>query len=462
MPESLLAGRATHGATALRGGGAWRPTPYQLFGFLFWLLMSLAHWRLPLCCDAGQYAAVVERLKADLLHPSHPTAALPGDGSAYYTPYTLAQALFARLTDLGGWEVVRLAGPLNLLVLLTGLGRLVRVLTPRPWAPVLALATVTLLSGTAGNGLGLMSLTVNPGYPSTFAIGLTFWAWALTGSMGRGLVRYVGPKGGPGLSGYAALGALYAGIFLIDRSTGVGAALGAAALIAGQGRLGKGRGAVLNLRLPPRGRDKPPPAGTLITMTTTALLLTAAWPYFNALTLDGPPLTLALIPLQLALAVALSAPHPWRRTLAALTAAAACTSFLTLHAGAVIPRSLDPVGFPRPPRWPTYAWAAQHIPPGEVVITDSHHATHTLAGHGQNLAAPASPDASLDERERRRRTADVRRYLSPESTRAERIAVVRRYHVRWLLLTPQHTVPEEAVVVTWSRRTGEVLARVGG
>ncbi|WAZ22117.1 hypothetical protein STRCI_003340 [Streptomyces cinnabarinus] len=441
MPESLLARRSTHGATALRGGGAWRPTPYQLFGFLFWLLMCLAHWRLPLCCDAGQHAAVVERLKANLLHPSHPTADLPGEGSAYYTPYTLAQALFARLTDLGGWEVVRLAGPLNLLVLLTGLGRLVRVLTPRPWAPVLALATVTLLSGTAGDGLGLMSLTVNLGYPSTFAIGLTFWAWALTGSMGRGLVRYVGPRGGPGLTGYAALGALYAGIFLIDRGTGVGAALGAMALIAGQGRLLK-------------GRDKPPPAHAVITMTTTALLLTAAWPYFDALTLDGPNLTLALIPLQLALAVALSAPRPWsrgRRTLAALTAAAACTSFLALHAD-----------FPPPSRWPTYAWAAQHIPPGEVVLTDGHHATQTLAGHGPNLAAPARPDASLDERERRKRTADVRAYLSPESTHAERTAVIRRYHVRWLLLTPRHTLPEEAVVVTWSPRTGEVLARVVG
>ncbi|OSP43662.1 hypothetical protein B7767_08945, partial [Streptomyces sp. 13-12-16] len=89
-------------------------------------------------------------------------------------------------------------------------------------------------------------------------------------------------------------------------------------------------------------------------------------------------------------------------------------------------------------------------------------AVHAIAGYGPNLAAPAWPDASLEERERLRRAADVRAYLDPGSTRAERAAVVRRYHARWLLLTPAQRVPEEAVVVAWSRRTGEVLARVPG
>jgi hypothetical protein len=96
-----------------------------------------------------------------------------------------------------------------------------------------------------------------------------------------------------------------------------------------------------------------------------------------------------------------------------------------------------------------------------VVITDGYLASHSLAGYGPNLAAPIWPDPALDEAERRRRAADVRAYLAPDATRAERAAVVRRYHVRWLLLTRWHPVPEEAVVVAWSRRTGEVLARVG-
>ncbi|MGI5292073.1 hypothetical protein ACQEVF_53425 [Nonomuraea polychroma] len=132
-----------------------------------------------------------------------------------------------------------------------------------------------------------------------------------------------------------------------------------------------------------------------------------------------------------------------------------------MQAGAVVPRSLDPVGFAQPPRWPTYEWAARHMGPGEVVITDGSYSVHAIAGHGPNLAAPAWPDAALDERERLRRLADVRAYLALTAPRAERVAVARRYRVRWLLLTRWHPVPEEAVVVAWSRRTGEVLARVG-
>ncbi|MFF7855013.1 hypothetical protein [Streptomyces sp. NPDC007904] len=519
MSAGVLVRRTVPGATALRGGGSWRPTPYQLLGFLFWLVMSLAYWRVPLCCDAGQHAAVVERLRADLLRPRHPMADLPGAGSPYYSPFAVAQGAFARLTGLGGWEVVKLAGPLNLLVLLTGIGRFVRVLTPRRWAPVLALAAMTLLWGTErawwSGYLGLMSMTGTLAYPSAFAIGLTFWAWALTGAPARdaGAVRYVGPGGLRGLSGYAALGVLYGLILLVHPITSVAAALGAVALVAGW----------------QRGR-RPAVVGRWALACGAALLAARAWPYFDVFALVGDgsvdamhrrlyrdlagqfglallglpalwlrarrtawrdPLVLmfaldclvvaygwvsghytygrilglALVPPQFALAVELAAARPWpvwRRLLGGAAAAGACAGFLTVHAGAVVPAAVDPVGFERPPDWPTYEWAARHIGPGEVVITDGYHAVHAIAGYGPNLAAPAWPDPALDERERLRRAADVRAYLDPASMRAERAAVVRRYRVRWLLLTPRNRVPEEAVVVAWSRRTGEVLARVGG
>ncbi|MDH6702099.1 hypothetical protein [Streptomyces sp. MAA16] len=558
MSAGLTVRRPTRGATALRGGRIWRPTPYQVFGFLFWLVMSLAYWRVPLCCDAGQHAAVVERLKASLLDPRHPMADLPGAGSPYYSPYALAQGVLARLTGLAGWEVLRLAGPLNLVVLLTGLGRLVRALTPRPWAPVLALAAMTLLWGTErawwSGYLGLMSMTGNLGYPSTFAIGLAFWAWALTGARARntGRVRYVGPSGLPNLAGYAGLGALYGLILLVHPITSVAAVLGAVAFVAGWQR-----------------GWSPEVLGRWALTGAVALLVAAAWQYFDVFALAGDPsvdamhrrlydglgghfwlaalglpalwlrarrtaradraggdrgevrpreagsgrlppgrgrvsrigpariwawvrdplvllflldclvvaygwasghytygriLGLTLVPAQFALAVELAAPRPWparRRVLGWLAAAGACAGFLTVQAGAVVPRSLDPVGFEQPPRWPTYGWAARHIKPGETVIADGYYSVHALAGYGADLAAPAWPDASLDERERLRRVADVRAYLAQDSTRARRAAVVRRYHVRWLLLTRWHTVPEEAVVVAWSRRTGEVLARVG-
>lgn len=125
-----------------------RPTPYPVVGGLFWVVMVAAAWRVPMCCDFGQHAAVVERIRADWLHPAHPMADLPGAGSPYYSPYALVQGLLAERTGLRGRHVVRLSGPVNLLMLLTGLGRFTRTLTPRPWAPVLALAAMVLLWGT--------------------------------------------------------------------------------------------------------------------------------------------------------------------------------------------------------------------------------------------------------------------------------------------------------------------------
>ncbi|OIJ65900.1 hypothetical protein [Streptomyces mangrovisoli] len=521
MSAEVLSRRPVRGVTALRAVRMWRPTPYQAACLLFWLLMTLAYWRLPLCCDTGRYAAAVDRLRADLLHPRHPVADLPGTGSAAYSPYTVLQGVFARLTGLTGWEVVRLAGPLNLVVLLTGVGRFVRMLTPRPWAPVLALAATALLWGTEpaswGAYLGLMPMTVTVGYPAACAIGLTFWAWALTGARAHDTrpVRYVGPNGLRGLTGFAGLGVLYGVVLLTDPAVAAGAAVGALAVVAGRQRAWR-----------------PAVAARWALTCGTAVLTAAVWPYFDVLdvlalargggadgvhralyddlaarswlALLGLPalwlrarrgswrdplvlmfaadclvvaggwlsghyaygrvLGLAAVGPQCALAVELAAPRPWPRwrwALATVAAGGACLGLLTVQAGAVVPRALDPVGFVQPPDWPTYWWAARYIRPGETVIADGYRAVHALPGYGPVLAAPPWPDASLPERDRLRRLADVRAYLSPTSTRAQRRAVVRRYRVRWLLLPPRRRVPEEAVVVAWSGRTGEVLARVG-
>ncbi|MFB7935266.1 hypothetical protein ACFC4C_39860 [Streptomyces sp. NPDC056039] len=517
MSASVLVRRTVRGATALRGGPMGRLTPYRLFGALFWLVMTLAYWRVPLCCDAGLHAAVVERLRADLLRPAHPMADLPGEGSPYYGPYAVAQGALARLTGLSGWGVLKLAGPVHLLVLLTGLGRFVRTLTPRPWAPVLALLFMTLLWGTAripGSGhLDLLAMTTNLGHPSALAIGLTLWAWAWTATRARAdaPVRFVGPSGLGGRAGYAGLGALYGLILLTDAVTAASALIGAVAIVASR----------------QRGWRRPVVARWALAGVVCGAVA-VAWPYYDVLdpvswtvgdagdlrlseemfagswlALLGLPalwvrargslrdplvlmfllecplvaygllsghfayaaaLWAVLLPPQCALAVELAAPRPWRRArkvLGGVAAAGVCAGFVTVHAGAVVPRSVDPVGFAQPVRRPAYDWAAAHIGPGEVVITDGYRAGQSLAGYGPNLVAPVRPDPALDERERERRAADVRAYLAPGSTRAGRAAVVRRYHVRWLLLTPRHPLPEEAVVVAWSRETGEVLARVG-
>lgn len=501
----LLTRRPVHGATALHGRRRWRPSPYAVFGGLFWIVMSLAFWRVPMCCDFGQHAAVVERLKADLLHPRHPMADLPGAGSPYYSPYAVAQGLFARATGLAGWEVVKLAGPLNLLVLLTGIGRFVKVLTPRQWAPVLALFAMVLLWGTRmawwSGYLGLMSMTGNLAYPSTFAIGLAFWAFGWAGSLAkspRGVMAYVG------------LGGLCGVILLVHPISSVAAVIGVVAFAASAAR---------PFAAPWKW------AATAV----TAAVVAASWPYYSVFSLVGDEsvdwihrqlytempqrfwlaliglpalalrfrrnrrdplalmfaldcavvaygwlsghytygriLGLTLVPLQFALAIELAAPRPWRRwrtALGGVAATGAAVGFLTLQAGAVVPRALDPVGFDQPPRWPGYGWAVSRMQPGDVVLTDGYYPTRSLPAFGANLVAPAWPDASLAEDTRNHRLQEVRDYLAPDSTRAERKRIVRHYEVRWLLLSPDQKVPAEAVVVAWGPRTGEVLARVGG
>ncbi|GAA3493645.1 hypothetical protein GCM10019016_007440 [Streptomyces prasinosporus] len=163
----------------------------------------------------------------------------------------MAQGAFARLTGLGGWEVLRLTGPLNLLVLLTGLGRFVRVLTPRPWAPVLALAATALLWGVErawwSGYLNLMSMTGNPALP----VGVRDRARLL--GVGADRARGPGTPGACGIWGRAvcarrpgtrASGVLYGLILLVHPITAVAAALGrggaggrvAAALVGGAGR----------------------------------------------------------------------------------------------------------------------------------------------------------------------------------------------------------------------------------
>ncbi|MFK0287125.1 hypothetical protein ACIQVL_42575 [Streptomyces sp. NPDC090499] len=471
MSTGALLRRATAGATALRGGRVRRLTPYQVFGLLFWLLMTLAYWRVPPCCEAGLHAAAVARLRAGLTDTA-------------VSPYVLAQGALARLTGLTGWLLLRVSGPLNLLVLLTGLGRLVRVLTPRAWAPVLALGFLSVLWGTrpawGGGSLALLPLTGSLGYPSAFALGLTFWAWALTGARARDLrrVRYVGPSGLRSLSGYAALGLLYGTVALVDPVTGVGAAAGAVAFAAGWQRGWRaavwGRWALLctvtaaALAFGTHARVLPPEAhgwyagpGEWAGQCWLALLgLPALW--LRARRAGGAPvrgavgpgawrdplvllfameclvlacgrlaglLGLVLLAPQCALAVELAAERPWcgwRRVLGWAAAGGVCVGFLAAQAGAVVPRSVDPVGFVQPPRWPSYDWAARHIGPGEPVATDGYYAVRLLPGYGIALA---------DGHDHRPR-------------------------VRWLLLTRQERLPAGAVVVDWSRRTGEVLARL--
>ncbi|WP_129287313.1 hypothetical protein [Streptomyces sp. GZWMJZ-114] len=238
-PPRLHRRRNPPGATATRALGRWRPTPFFVFGGLFWIGVSLLALSVQACCDLGQHAAVVERLRASLLHPRHPAVDLPGAGSPYYSPYALAEGVLARLFGLSGWETVRLAAPVNLLVVLLGLNAFVKRFTANRWASTVALLLLVTLWGTeplAWSGFaGLVSLPVVAGYPSTFALGLALLTWAYAAQL-------TDPERADPPSRWArgGLGALCGVLLLVHPVSGVAGVLGAAVLVLARVRGGRG------------------------------------------------------------------------------------------------------------------------------------------------------------------------------------------------------------------------------
>nr|WP_239096319.1 hypothetical protein [Streptomyces sp. SID11385] len=155
---------------------------------------------------------------------------MPGAGSPYYSPYALAEGVLARLFGLSGWETVRLAAPVNLLVVLLGLNAFVKRFTASRWASTVALVLLVTLWGTeplAWSGFaGLLSLPVVAGYPSTFALGLALLTWAYAAQL-------TDPERGDPPSRWArgGLGVLCGVLLLVHPVSGVAGVLGTAVLV---------------------------------------------------------------------------------------------------------------------------------------------------------------------------------------------------------------------------------------
>ncbi|MXG25564.1 hypothetical protein [Streptomyces sp. YIM 132580] len=371
----------------------WLPSPYILLGGLLWAVLSAAAWQVPMCCEAGLNAAVVERLRSSLLHPAFPMTDLPAVASAHYSPYAVAQGLTARASGLSGQTVLALSAAVNLALLLTGIGRLARLLTPNRWVPVLVLIPLALIHW------------ADPGRwsaPGTFAVAVTLHLWAWTGHAVTRLPR-TGSGRPPGRSPRwveaVGIGVLLGLVLLVHPPTALGAALGVIALVA----------------VKQRTRIRP----TLRRWAVAGLCaaaVAAVWPYYNGLTVQ-------------------KAPSP---------------------AGA----AARPEAGGAPVTGEPYTWATAHVPPGEVVLTDSVPAMYALAGHGSFVLADEVPDAGLPAAERRARSRAVARYLDAATAPAERESITGRYGVRWVLLTRFQKLPGDASVLAYSPRTGEVLARV--
>ncbi|MFD4027627.1 hypothetical protein ACFWRV_29550 [Streptomyces sp. NPDC058576] len=391
LPPAAPEGDGTDGAAR---PPLWLPSPYLVLGGLLWAVLSAAAWQAPLCCEAGLQAAVVERLRVNLLHPAFPMTDLPAVASAHYSPYALLQGLAARASGLSGPSVVALAASLNLLLLLTGIGRLTRLLTPNRWVPVLVLVPLAMIH---------WADPARWSAPSTFAVAVTLHLWAWTGRAAARVAERGDPAPGrtPRWFEATGIGVLLGLVLLVHPQTAIGAAVGCLALIA--------------FRTRTRIR---PTAWRWTFAVVCAVTVAALWPYYNGLT----------------------APH---------TPADGRTT---------APPAAEGVRTAGEP----YAWATAYVPPGEVVLTDSRPAMYALAGHGAYVLADALPDAGLATTERRERSRAVAAYLDTSTPQARRDGITAQYRVRWLLLTRDQRLPENATVLAFSPRTGEVLARVSG
>lgn len=161
---------------------------YVALGGALLLLLAFhsraAAWR----GDFWIYVAAVDEIAARPLAPANP---LFGNGYAFafFSPYTMALGLFARLTHLGAYEVLVVQGVVNVLALLAALHAFNVTWLRRPAASFYALLFVLFLWGRDpwifSSFFHLRSLTSVLTYPSTFAAAAALAGLAAFGGTAR-------------------------------------------------------------------------------------------------------------------------------------------------------------------------------------------------------------------------------------------------------------------------------------
>ncbi|WP_434093081.1 hypothetical protein [Streptomyces lasiicapitis] len=449
--------------------------------------------RLPWVGDLGIHAATIERLRHDPLHPGDPLvdADVP---SPYYSPWTVLLGCVAKATGVGAFGVLRLAAVVGLVLLLSGIWHFVRTLTERRAAPPLAVLCVLFLWGPAlfewSGFLGLNSLALTVSYPSTCALGLSFhlWAWLRKALRAGGS----GSGSGSGWPVFLGLGALWAVVLLTHQFTGVVASLGALAMLLGArpwpsravllrlaaglalglvvlavwpyypffelfgagadleqihralyrdllGRFGLALLGVAALAVRFR-RDRRDP---LVLFFALGAVVFAAGGLSGHCSW-GRVLPAALIPAQVAAAVegagvvaGVVCGDRLRRVFAGVLAVAlafgAWTQAGTL--GYVLPKDAlpSPLAAKYEPPWPGYRWITPWVRYGNVVMAKTFPARQ-IPAYGAYTVAPGYPDFFLPDEVAREDA--VRRYFAPGTPRAERVEVLRRYGVRWVVAYP--------------------------
>ncbi|MGW4159457.1 hypothetical protein [Streptomyces sp. NPDC004788] len=434
--------------------------------------------RLPWRGDLGVHAATIERLRHDLVHPGNPMVDSPTD-SPYYSPWTVFLALFAKATDLGTFDVLRCAAAIGLTLLLSGVWHFTRTLTPHRAAPPLAVLCLLFLWGTEvlvwSGFLGFTSLALNVSYPSTFATGLGFHFLAL---LHRALNRRTSTW-----AAYLGLGVMWAGMTLSHQFSGVVFTFGALGLLASLRvrptravwlRFGAalafgllllavwpyysffhlfGVGGLESIHENLYGRL--PARFTLLPIGVLALAVRlrrdlrdplVVWFVLGLLTVGagavlhkwslGRAEPAMIIPAQIA--AALCAVEGGRRLLRAtfgtlLAAALAVGAWGQKGALTFVFRDdalPNAVTRDAAPAKTSYAWLTPYTAYGDVFMTGAWTA-QKLPGYGGYTVMAGYPDVFLPDE--RQRITDTQRYFAPGTPRDERLAILHRYHVKWVL-----------------------------
>ncbi|MFF2508473.1 hypothetical protein ACFVTY_34685 [Streptomyces sp. NPDC058067] len=451
------------------------------------LLVAVA-LRLPWQGDLGIHAATVERLRHHLTDPGNPLVDA-NTPSPYYSPWTVFLAVLADVTGVGTFVVLKIAALISLTLLVTGVWRFVGTFADpsdegaagrarRGAVTALVLLCLLFLWGTSlfkwSGFLGLNSLALTVAYPSTFALGASFHLWAL---LRRALAR------GAGLPAFLGIGLLWSVILLSHQFTGVVASFGVAAMVAGArpwparavwGRLvaALAVGVVvlavwpyysffslfdatgleeihrpLYWNVPGRywllllgvfalalrwRRDRRDPLVVFFALGAVMFAAGGVSGHYSW----GRVLPAALIPAQVAagLEVFGAGRRALRTAFAGVLGAAllvgAWTQAGTL--GYVVPHG----DLPRPiadrykAPWRGYDWLTPWVTYGDVVLAKTNPARQ-IPAYGPYTVAPGYPDFFLPDEAAR--NGAVAAYFAPGTGRAARLAVLRRYDVKWIV-----------------------------
>ncbi|MFI7340110.1 hypothetical protein ACIBUY_19515 [Streptomyces sp. NPDC050085] len=476
----------------MRATGSWLA---RIGALLVLALLLGVVLQLPWAGDLGIHAATIQRLRHDLGSPGDPLVAADSD-SPYYTPWTLLLGCLAKATGLGVFVVLRIAALISLTVLVTGVWAFVASFRDRAsaWrssaAAALVLLSLMLLWGTTlfdwSGFLGLNSLALTVSYPSTFALGASFWLWTLL-------------RRAAAWPHFLGAGALWAVILLSHQFTGVVATLGSIAMLLGtratDGRVGWERigggaalGAVLLALWPYYSffklfdmgggleeihrslyRELPGRIWLVALVGGAALVLRCLRDRRDPLVLFclfgitlfaaggisghwswGRVLPAALIPAQVAagLEVFSASRRAVRAAFGTVFAGALLTGLWTQSGtlGYVLPRSALPsaVEAKYGGQWSGYQWITPWVKYGDVVMASTWPARQ-IPAYGPYTVAPGYPDFFL--KDQKAREAAVETYFDAGTSRAERRELLREYDVKW-------------VVAAWDEKPGLPLERV--